>query len=405
MQIHGVELGLPVESAPDDEVDIPSPSMLLVDDRAANLLALEGVLEPLGYRMVRASSGEEALKRILAEDFALILMDVRMPGLDGFHTVALIKQREKNIHVPVIFVSAVAKEAEEISKGYAYGAVDYIVKPFDPEILRAKVSVLMALHLQAERIARQRELLAERRHQLQRQSAERAEAERATRLKDEFLAFVSHELRTPLSVIVGWTELLASGSLDAERTRTAIETIRRNAELQTLLVEDLIALSQMVLGNVRLHRERVDLQHVVLGCIDSLKPIADDKRIRLSYRAEVGDGGCYADPQRLHQVICNLLSNSLKFTNPGGEIAVSLRDDAGRLRIDVIDNGVGIKPEALPNVFRRFWQDRTLPASTSGLGLGLAVVQQLVELHGGNVTVDSDGDGRGTRVAVLLPRG
>ena len=388
----------------DDEVEIPPPKMLLVDDRPANLLALEGVLEPLGYPIVTAHSGDEALKRVLAEDFALILMDVQMPGLDGFQTVALIKRRQRNVHVPIIFVTAIAKEAEQISKGYSYGAVDYITKPFDPDVLKAKVSVLMALHVQAERIATQRELLVEKRHQLRHQKAEREEAERANRLKDEFLAFVSHELRTPLNAIVGWTELLAAGTLDAERTRDAIETIRRNAELQTVLVEDLITVSQMVLGNLRLHLQPTDLRDVVPGSIDSFKPIAHAKNIALEYEPLASNAECSADRKRVFQIVCNLLSNAVKFTPSGGRVLVRLSDEGDWLKIEVRDTGIGIRLQALPHVFTRFWQDKTVPGSESGLGLGLAVVRQLVEMHGGRVTADSDGEGNGTTVTVRLPR-
>ena len=136
----------------DEDLGTSRASILIVDDYPANLLALEALLAPLGHRIVKASSGDQALRCLLDEDFALILMDVMMPGMDGFQTVAMIKERKKTVSVPIIFVTAMAKEAEQISKGYAYGAVDYITKPFDSDILKAKVSVLVALHLQAERI-------------------------------------------------------------------------------------------------------------------------------------------------------------------------------------------------------------------------------------------------------------
>jgi signal transduction histidine kinase len=388
----------------DEEVVVPSPSILLVDDRPANLLALEGVLEPLGYRMVSATSGEEALKRLLTEDFALILMDVQMPGLDGFQTVAMIKQRRKSLHVPIIFVSAIAKEVEHISKGYAYGAVDYITKPFDPEVLKAKVSVLMALHVQAERIARQRELLAEKRHELKQRLAEREDAERANRVKDEFLAFVSHELRTPLAAIVGWTELLVSGTLDPVRTRKAIETIRRNAEMQTLLVEDLITVSQIVLGSLRLNRQPEALGMLLPHAVESIRPLAEAKGVQLEYRSSAERDECLVDRKRLHQIVCNLLSNAVKFTPAGGQVSVSLTEESEGVRIEVSDTGVGISADSLPHVFDRFWQDQRLAGTESGLGLGLSIVRQLVELHGGSVKAASGGKDRGTTVSVLLPR-
>jgi signal transduction histidine kinase len=262
----------------------------------------------------------------------------------------------------------------------------------------------MALHVQAERIARQREQLAEKRHELRRQRTEREEAERANRLKDEFLAFVSHELRTPLNIIVGWTALLEKGGMDAARTRVAIETIRRNAELQTVLVEDLITVSQMVLGSLRLNLLPVDLAEVVPGSVNSLKPIADAKGVALEYQGEARHAACSADRKRLHQIVCNLLSNAVKFTPASGRILVTLSDEGQWLKLKVLDTGVGIRPEALPHVFTRFWQDRSLAGSESGLGLGLAVVRQIVEMHGGRVTAESEGEGRGTTVTVRLPR-
>ncbi|HEY1586944.1 MAG TPA: response regulator, partial [Polyangia bacterium] len=207
-------------------------SILLVDDVPANLLALEAVLEPLGHRLVKARSGEEALRHLMSEEFALVLMDVQMPDMDGFQTVALIKQRPKTVRIPIIFITAIAKEARHISAGYEYGAVDYITKPFDAEILRAKVSVLVSLHLQSERIVRQQALLAKRRRELEQKELQRNLAEAQNRMKDEFLAAISHELRAPLNVIVGWTDLLVSGALDEEKARRALATIQRNAMLQ-----------------------------------------------------------------------------------------------------------------------------------------------------------------------------
>jgi signal transduction histidine kinase len=387
----------------DCEVEVPPPAILLVDDRPANLLVLEAVLEPLGYKMVRAQSGDQALKQLLKEDFAVILMDVQMPGMDGFQTVALIKQR-KSVHTPIIFVSAISKEAEHISKGYRYGAVDYITKPFDPDILRAKVSVLVALHVQAERIAKQRELLAEKRHELQRQVADRKAAEEAVRIKDEFLAFVSHELRTPLNAIVGWTALLVSGQLDPDRARRAIESIHRNAQMQTLLVEDLIATSQAVLGSLRLNLEPVALEPVIAGALDTVRPTADEKGVRLEAHLALDDADeCTADPRRLHQVFANLFANAVKFTPAGGLVSATLSRHADGLQVQIEDTGIGIRQDVLPLIFDRFWQDRARAGSESGLGLGLAIVRQLVEMHGGSVMAESAGEGRGSTFTVRLP--
>jgi signal transduction histidine kinase len=387
----------------DFEVDVPPPSILMVDDRDANLVALEAVLGPLGYRTVRATSGEEALACTSREDFAVILMDVQMPGMDGFQTVAMIKERKRGVHVPIIFVSALSNEAHHISKGYEYGAVDYLTKPFDPDILRAKVSVLVALHMQAERIARQREMLVEKRHELKLQVADREAAERANRMKDEFLAFVSHELRTPLNAIVGWTEMLVSGELDADRARRAIETIRRNAQMQALLVEDLIAMSQVVLGGLRLHLEPTGLKAVLAAALDSIRLTAEAKGVRLEAELDGADDECAGDPKRLHQVFANLLANAVKFTPAGGCVTARVCAGADGPKVEIVDTGDGIRGEALPRIFDRFWQDKARVGSENGLGLGLAIVRQLVEMHGGTVSAQSPGEGMGSTFTVHLP--
>jgi signal transduction histidine kinase len=388
-----------------DEAMRSRASILLVDDHPANLLTLEAVLEPLGYDLVRAQSGEEALRCLLRQDFALILMDVRMPDMDGFQTVALIKERPKMMDVPIIFVSASAREAQDISRGYQYGAVDYLTKPFDPDLLRAKVSVLVALHLQAERIAVQREQLMERRLELQVQQAHRAAAEKASKMKDQFLAMISHELRAPLNAIMGWTELLAKFDLDEERMRRAIATIQRNAEAQKRLVDDLIDISTMLTGKFRLRLEAVDLAEVVQSALDDARPAAEKKRIELVSNLEAVER-VQSDAARLQQILGNLLNNAIKFVPEGGKVMVNLRRAGERVEIEVADTGIGIALENLSRVFERFWQAERPAAMESaglGLGLGLAIADQLARLHGGEIRADSPGIGRGASFTLSLP--
>jgi signal transduction histidine kinase len=386
-----------------DEAMRSRASILLVDDHPANLLTLEAVLEPLGYDLVRAQSGEEALRCLLRQDFALILMDVRMPDMDGFQTVALIKERPKMMDVPIIFVSASAREAQDISRGYQYGAVDYLTKPFDPDLLRAKVSVLVALHLQAERIAVQREQLMERRLELQVQQAHRAAAEKASKMKDQFLAMISHELRTPLNAIMGWTELLAKFDLDEERMRRAIATIQRNAEAQKRLVDDLIDISTMLTGKFRLRLEAVDLAEVVQSALDDARPAAEKKRIELVSNLEAVER-VQSDAARLQQILGNLLNNAIKFVPEGGKVMVNLRRAGERVEIEVADTGIGIALENLSRVFERFWQaERPAAMESAGLGLGLAIADQLARLYGGEIRADSPGIGRGASFTLSLP--
>jgi signal transduction histidine kinase len=397
----------PEDEAIENAVDPANASILLVDDIPANLLALEAVLEPLGHRLVKARSGDEALRHLMQEEFALILMDVQMPDMDGFQTVALIKQRPKNVRIPVIFVTAIAKETEQISRGYQYGAVDYITKPFDMDILRAKAAVLVALHLQAERIVRQQALLLKRRHELEQQRLNREMAEQHSRMKDQFLAAISHELRTPLNVIVGWTDLLVAGGLDEHKIRGALEAIQRNAKLQQTLVDDLLDVSRMITGKLELEKEERRLLDIIEVAVQSARPEAEHKGVELRTTSidECGTVTAAVDAARMQQVFGNLLNNAVKFTPAGGRIEVGLRRCRGVAEIAVRDNGVGIDRAELPFVFDRFWQAPRRPDDPRqrGLGLGLAIVRQLVELHGGEVDAQSDGPGTGSTFVVKLP--
>jgi len=378
-------------------------SILLVDDNPKNLLALEATLEPLGHRLVSVRSGDEALRCLLREEFALILMDVRMPDMDGFQTVALIKQRPSMVDIPIIFVSALAREAEDISQGYRYGAVDYLVKPFDPDLLRAKVSVLVALHVQAQRIARQREELVQQRMELRVQEAQRTVAERESRMKDQFLAMISHELRNPLNAIIGWTELLGKFDFDEERVRRAMESIKRNAEAQKRLVDDLIDLSALVTGKFRLRRGLVDVAEVARSAVESARPAAEKKRIQVEPELQQVEP-VPGDAARIGQIVANLLSNAFKFVPEGGKVIVRVRRAGEHAQIDVADNGIGITAEDLPRVFERFWQaNRPATTESAGLGLGLAIADQLARLHGGELVAKSGGPNQGATFSLRLP--
>jgi PAS domain S-box-containing protein len=239
------------------------------------------------------------------------------------------------------------------------------------------------------------------------QDAERArgEAEAANRMKDEFLATLSHELRTPLTSIVGWTKMLRSGQLDPETTTRAIETIDRNARLQTRLIADVLDLSRIVSGKLRLHMTPMELAPIIDAVLDTLRPVAEAKGITL--RRAVDERHCpvSGDPDRLQQVVWNLISNALKFTPRGGVVEVGVRCREGEAEISVSDTGIGIGHELLPHVFERFRQgDASSTRSYGGLGLGLAIVRHLVELHGGRVSAHSGGLGQGATFRVRLPR-
>jgi signal transduction histidine kinase len=406
-------------------------NILIVDDQPSNLLALEAVLEGLGHRIVKASGGAECLRRLLEDDFAVILMDVKMPDMDGFDTATLIRERDRTRHTPIIFLTGIERSDGYVFRGYSVGAVDYLVKPVVPEVLRSKVAVFVELFNKTAEVRRQAELLREaeqREHQrrlveerhrweaerlraerereaalLAREQAARAEAEHANRAKDEFLSLLSHELRTPLNSILGWMRLLRSGRLEPAETGSALDTVGRNAEVLARLVDDLLDVSRIITGKLGIDTRPADLTAAVRAAVEVVRPAAEAKRIRVESVLEaslVVNG----DPPRLQQVAWNLLSNAVKFTPPGGTVRVTLRRDGPRAELIVADNGQGIPRDFLPHVFERFRQaDTSSTRRHDGLGLGLAIVQTVVELHGGEVAAHSDGPGHGATFTVRLP--
>ena len=408
-------------------------NILVVDDRDENLMAVEAVLNDPGYRLVRARSGREALKEVLDQDFALILLDVVMPGVDGYETATLIRERPRSRQTPIIFLTANDWGAQHVFRGYTVGAVDYLVKPVPADVLRSKVAVFVELFNRQEslRIAqeelertiqeRTKELAEanvalsaeieertkierERVQLLRREQAARLEAERANRLKDEFLATLSHELRTPLNAIMGWAHVLGQSSHDRDTVLRASAVIRQNATSQSQLIDDILDVSRIVGGRLVLDTTLVDLHKVIEDAIDSLMPAATAKAIQVT-RTLDREIRVIGDRDRLQQVVWNLVSNALKFTPKGGHVEVSLSDVDGDAQIAVTDSGIGISAEFLPFVFDRFRQaDSSMSRRHSGLGLGMAIVRHLVELHGGTVSVESPGENQGTTFRLRLAR-
>jgi PAS domain S-box-containing protein len=667
------------------------PAVLVVDDQPKNLMASSAILEPLGLDIVRASSGAEALRRVLEREFAAILLDVQMPDMDGFETASLIRKREKSRHIPILFLTAINKEARYVARGYELGAVDYLFKPFEPEVLRSKVMVFVELFRKNEVIRHQAEIIKKAKErelaELRRASDQRymnlaeampqmvwvadasgtirysngrlqscaglapddpppqwsqllhgadlgpflarwgaalkakesweaefrfgnarkndyrwhlvravavtshdgaiswigtstdihdrkraeegirlvAEASRvlasitnveealaevakmslprlgdacaitlrgeeneprlvassaltremhdaladprfalgaanvlltgerelalateqdgvvdlnarflrdlgvrsyicvpitgrdgvlgavafaaaaaradgdddvtlaedlarraaaavdnarlhamaenerklleeANRAKDVFLATLSHELRTPLNAIMGWTQIMRSGALDEEKLKRAINTIERNARAQAQLVADLLDVSRIVTGKLKLEPVPVDLPSIVEGVVEASRPAAEAKKITLESMIDPAAAEVMGDPVRLQQVVSNLLSNAIKFTPAGGRVTVVLERAERRALVRVKDSGQGIGADFLPYVFDRFRQaDHATTRAQGGLGLGLAIVKHFVELHGGTVAAFSEGAGQGAELVVELP--
>ncbi len=406
--------------------------VLIVDDLPEKLLVYTTVLEELEAELVVARSGTEALKRVLNEDFAVILLDVNMPGMDGLETASLVRRYKRSARTPIIFITAYADEMQT-SRGYELGAVDYILSPVIPEVLRSKVRVFIDLdrahaelarshqaleqrvaertrelqesneRLQAE-IAERRRAESDREALLTREQILRAEAEELSRLKDEFLATMSHELRTPLNAIFGWITLLRTRRLDGPTEERALETIERNARAQKRLIEDLLDVSRVVTGKVTLELAVVDPRRIVEASIETMLPAAQAKGIELVPRLDDKTGVLRGDSARLQQIVCNLLSNAIKFTPISGRVEVRLSRRDTEAEITVRDSGQGIKSEFLPYVFDRFRQeDGSISRRHGGLGLGLAIVRHLVELHGGTVSAASDGEGQGATFTVRIP--
>jgi signal transduction histidine kinase len=419
---------------------VSTVSILLVDDHAENLLALEAILKDTGHELVRARSGAEALKAVLRQEFALILMDVAMPGLDGYETAELIRGRARSRSTPIIFLTANAESETHVFRGYSVGAVDYLFKPFVPEVLLSKVAVFVELHakrqaleesadalrqayedmerrveertlelrqsnqaLQAEMIERRCAEL-ERAELLEREQRARLEAQAANRMKDEFLATLSHELRTPLNAILGWIQILEVKRDDMTVER-ATRVIKSNAQAQAQLVGDILDVSRIIGGKLNLRLDRVMLKNVIEATLESVQPDAVAKEIALRTRlAPVAP--IVAAGDRLQQVMWNLLSNAIKFTPRGGEVSIGMETDADDIVVTVADSGQGIEPDFIPRVFDRFTQaDGSLSRSHGGLGLGMAIVRYLVELHGGTVKVASPGKDQGATFTLSLPRG
>jgi signal transduction histidine kinase len=383
-------------------VEATQSRILLVDDQRSSLSAIEAALAPLGHRLVRATSGEDALVKLASQPIALIIMDQHMPGLDGLATLSLLRNYERAATIPVLMLSA-SSEPDAMAKAFSLGAVGYVRKPFETAVLRAQVVALLSL---GQRFERQRSLL-EREHNKQREldraSSARDAVAAAMRARTEFLGMVSHELRTTLSAIMGWAELLRAKPDARDRNRRGIDIIFENALAQNRLVEDLLDDARIAAGKLSIASQPMDLAVSINAAIDTILPSAHDRRVQIA--AALPPHGCpmMGDAQRLQQVTWNLLSNAVKFSPEGGRVEVRLERLRDSAVLQVRDFGRGIPRTLQPFVFDRFRQAHSDSARGSGLGLGLAIARHVVELHSGHIGVDSDGAGHGTVFTVTLP--
>lgn len=367
-------------------LSVPSPArVLIVDDNADMRDYLTRILSQ--YVQVEAvADGALALAAVEAQVPDLILADVMMPQLDGFELLYALRANPRTREIPTILLSARAGE-ESIVEGLQAGADDYLIKPFSALELISRVNN----HLQ---MAKLRSVALQQ---------ERTNSQR----KDELLSIVSHELNTPLVSILGWTRLLRRVPPSSAMLMKSLETIERNAELQAKLIADLLDISRITAGKLRLSLEPVQLASIIASAIATVSQIAQAKVIDLIWQPtidpdETNSLVVMGDRDRLEQIICNLLTNAIKFTPQSGSVTIELLIDATYVQIRVTDTGVGIAADFLPYVFDRFRQATVTDAT--GLGLGLAIARHLVELHNGTICAESVGVGHGATFVVRLPR-
>lgn len=400
--------------------------LLLVDDRPENLLALQAILEPLGQTLVLAHSGEEALKCVLQHEFACILLDVQMPEMNGFDAAQIIKSRERSRYIPIIFLSAINKEDSYVFKGYSMGAVDYVFKPFNPDVLRSKVAVFVDLYLKQQQIIEQAEMLAdsqrrelelEHRAELLEAEAKSAaqlaelnkqlhqrqeELEQAMGVRNRFYASMSHELRTPINAVIGYSTLMIDniyGPLN-EKQREGLQRTLRAARHLLELVNDVLDLSKIEAGKIELSMQPVNIATLIEDLFVTVRPLADEHGTKLTFEHPEAPLTVITDPRRVRQILLNLLSNAIKFGLQKPITVTCSRSDSGWISISVIDNGEGIAEEDQPRIFEEFVQ--VSPTQQLGTGLGLPISKRLAMLLDGSLEVKSE-PGQGSTFTLRLP--
>ena len=370
--------------------------ILVVDDRPHNLLAMETALKDVGAEIFTAQSGNEALTLMLHHHFALVLLDVQMPEMDGFEVAALMRGNEDTKHIPIIFVTAISKDDEYVFRGYKTGAVDYLFKPINQDILCAKVQVFLDMHRQ--------------RRQLE---SANARALAANRAKSEYLANMSHEIRTPMTAILGFTENLLqeedSGRADPERLES-LQTVLRNGRHLLRLVNDILDLSKIEAGKVESESVRFSPFGLAREVVSLMQVRADDAKIALELRFQgrMPETMC-GDPMRLRQILINLVGNAIKFTHTG-RVRLNVASARGErrqptVRFEVNDTGIGMTDRQIDGLFEAFSQaDDSTTRKYGGSGLGLAISKRLTEIIGGTISVTSK-PGKGSTFHLEVPTG
>jgi signal transduction histidine kinase len=412
-----------------NQMPLPRPKILVVDDKEENLFAMEQLLETVDVEIVTADSGNEALLLAMKHDLALILLDVQMPDIDGFEVAELLRENKRNKNVPIIFATAFGKEDQQIFKGYHSGAVDYLFKPIDENILLSKINVFLELYNQRQKLERRQadlefqvqertEFLHEANRKLKIEIEERKaiqeeslkakdEAENANNAKSEFLDRMSHELRTPMNSILGFSQVVMQSCKDklSEQDLENLGFIHKGGERLMMLIDELLDYSKIYSGDLKLDIKKTNLASIMECSIYSTRDLAEKKEVNVLY-SKTSAEGCLVevDFRRVQQMITNLISNAIKFNNPKGSVGVSVENlDDHYVRLGVRDTGIGILEEDKGMLFKPFERLKADKEAIEGIGIGLAFSKRLIEIMNGNIGFESV-YGEGSFFFIDLPK-
>ncbi|MEJ8857356.1 hybrid sensor histidine kinase/response regulator [Variovorax robiniae] len=386
--------------------------LLLVDDLPENLLALDALVRGEGRTVFQATSADAALALMLEHEFALAILDVQMPGMNGFELAELMRGTERTRHIPIIFVSAAGSELNYAFKGYESGAVDFLQKPLDGHVVQSKVSVFVDLYRHRKALRREMDALAASHRQTEQlvkqlQTAQ-CELERAVRMRDDFMSMVSHELRTPLNTLYLETQVrklhLSRGNsapFQVERLPAMIERDQRQIQNMVRLIDDMLDVSRLRSGSLSMAPKHVDASVLARRVVESLAQQAEAAGCSITLDAPAPVEGAW-DEFRIEQVLTNLLTNAMRY-GAGKPIGVTVAQFEGDAHVRVCDNGIGIAPGDQERIFGQFERAEAGRNQAPGLGLGLYIAQQIVRAHGGRIRVDS-APGEGACFTVVLPR-
>ncbi|MHC8286592.1 hybrid sensor histidine kinase/response regulator [Pseudomonas sp. XS1P51] len=384
--------------------------LLIVDDLPENLLALEALIKREDRAVYKALSADEALSLLLQHEFAMAILDVQMPGMNGFELAELMRGTEKTKNIPIVFVSAAGRELNYAFKGYESGAVDFLHKPLDIHAVKSKVNVFVDLFRQSKAMKQQVEELEQSRHEqealLKQLQSTQLELEQAVRMRDDFMSIVAHEVRTPLNGLILETQLrkmhLARDNAAAftlDKMHAMVDRDERQIKSLIRLIEDMLDVSRIRTGKLSIRPSRFDLSALVRGLLQNFAPQIDAAESSVTLEAEQPVEGNW-DEFRIEQVISNLLTNALRY-GAKSPITVKVYSENGQALVEVRDLGIGISEENQKRIFQQF-ERVSAKHSVAGLGLGLFISEQIVTAHGGSITVESR-IGEGALFRVCLP--